>query len=395
MARSDRKSLPPIKDTLFAEPYSFEFHQAVKLLEMLSPEADPFGESEDPSKEPVAIKSRVFFESLASDIFSLDTTGKAAYRHNPHYISWDNDPPQMQVNFMGLAGLPGPLPYAYAEMIIQRERMGDTSLRDFLDVFNHRLVSILHRIRKQYIVGLSPLTPEKSPHAMALRSFLGILQKHTQDRLETPDRSLLEYAGLFWSRPHSAQALDQILSTYFEFPVHVEQCVGEWRRVDDRDTTILGSKEGQWNVLGDGAMIGTRVWDQQGKICLHVGPLNGDQFDNLLPGASGYRSMIDLVGLFIGPEIVYDINLMVEEGEIEASSLTSKSGLGWNTWLSFIPLGKFAKPVKGKKIKLVDKQVTINPKLVHSLRKNAIASENSLLYENIEKRKQEAKRRPH
>jgi type VI secretion system protein ImpH len=381
MARTHRKSLPPLKDTLFEEPYSFEFHQAVKILEMLSPDAEPFGEGVDPSKEPVSIKGRVFFESLASDIYSLDTTGKSAYRHNPHYVQWDGEPPQMQVNFMGLAGLPGPLPYAYAEMIIQRERSGDTSLRDFLDIFNHRLISILHRLRKQYIVGLSTVKPDKSPHAMALRSLLGILQKNTQNRMHTPDRGFLEFAGLFWSRPHSAQALNQILSSYFDFPIKVEQCVGKWRKVDNRDVTHIGSQAAQWNTLGDGAMLGTKVWDQQGKIRLHIGPLNTDQFDNLLPGESGYKSLLDIVELFIGPEVDFDMNLMIEEDEIEASKLSTGSGLGWNTWLSYIPLGKFEKPVAGKRIKLVDKQVIIDPKDVAKLRKSAVQYEESLLRE--------------
>ena len=384
MASQDRKSLPSVKEELFEQPYTFEFHQAVKILEMLSPDAEPFGESVEPAKEPVAVKSRVFFESLASDIYSLDDTGKAAYRHNPHYVHWPEDPPQMQVNFMGLAGLPGPLPYAYAEMILQRERMGDTSLRDFLDIFNHRLISVLHRLRKQYIVGLSPLTPDKSPHAMALRSFSGILQKNTQERLAIPDRSLLEFAGLFWSRPHSAQALGQLLAAYFEFPVEVEQCVGNWREVVEEDTTAIGNQHARWNKLGDGAMLGKRVWDQQGRLRLHVGPLDQDQFDNLLPGASGFKALNDIVTMFIGPETDYDINLMIKGDEIEASTLTQKSGLGWNTWLSYIPLGKDAKPLPGKRVKLVDKQVLIDPQDIDSMRKQAMESKDSLLYENIE-----------
>lgn len=387
MASPNRKSLPSVKDELFAQPYTFEFHQAVKLLEMLTPDAVPFGDGVDPAKEPVAVKSRVFFETLASDIYSLDTTGQAAYKHNYHYVSWDDDPPQMQVNFMGLAGFPGPLPYAYSEMIIQRERLGDTSLRDFLDIFNHRLISILHRLRKQYIVGLSPLTPDKAPQAASLRSFNGLLQEHTRNRLSIPDRSLLEFAGLFWSRPHSAQALSQILSAYFEFPVKVEQCIGTWRKVVPEDTTTIGSKRGRWNKLGDGAMLGQRIWDQQGQIRLHVGPLNQVDFDNLLPGANGYNALNDIVKLFIGPETHYDINLMIDADEIEASKLTHRSGLGWNTWLSYIPLGKSEVPLKTKKIKLVDKQVLINPKDVEAMLQKEMGEKDSLLYENIERGK--------
>ena len=71
MARQNRKSAPTVKDVLFQEPYRFEFHQAIKLLEYLYPKAIPFGETVNPHDEVVSVKSRVYFESLSSDIVKL------------------------------------------------------------------------------------------------------------------------------------------------------------------------------------------------------------------------------------------------------------------------------------------------------------------------------------
>src|SRR5271169_3450696 len=135
MARTNRKSTPTVKDILYTEPFRFEFHQAIKLLEYLHPKAAPYGETIDPLEEVVNVKSRVYLESLSSDIYSLE---KIELSEKDKAIA----PTILNVNFMGIAGIQGPLPFPYTEMIIQRVRSGDTSLKDFLDIFNHRLISI-------------------------------------------------------------------------------------------------------------------------------------------------------------------------------------------------------------------------------------------------------------
>jgi predicted component of type VI protein secretion system len=56
MARTNRKSTPTVKDVLLNEPYRFEFHQAVKLLEYIHPKAAPFGETVNPTEEVVNVK---------------------------------------------------------------------------------------------------------------------------------------------------------------------------------------------------------------------------------------------------------------------------------------------------------------------------------------------------
>src|SRR5690606_36615306 len=111
----------------------------VKLLEMLNPHALPFGEATDPAQEVVNVSARITFSTLTSDIYSLSLSQNA------------ETPAGIDVNFMGIAGVQGPLPLAYSEIIYQRVRAGDRSLKDFLDIFNHRLVSILHQTRKQYM----------------------------------------------------------------------------------------------------------------------------------------------------------------------------------------------------------------------------------------------------
>jgi len=123
----------PLEQLLFAEGFRFDFYQAVKLLEMLAPDATPVAEGSEPDAEPVRFRSRVGLDFPASEIDLLARAVTADL------------PPEMRVNFLGLAGVLGPLPLPITELVVERVWHKDTALRDFLDLFNHRLVSILAR----------------------------------------------------------------------------------------------------------------------------------------------------------------------------------------------------------------------------------------------------------
>ena len=319
MARTNRKSTPTVKDTLFQEPYRFEFHQAIKLLEYLYPHAIPFGETVNPLDEVVTVKSRIYLESMASDIYSLENVPLNS-----------GIPTILNVNFMGIAGIQGPLPFPYTEMLIQRIRNGDTSLKDFLDIFNHRLMSILHRIRKQYLISLNSYVPEKTEIAIGLKAFIGIGQQALENRLHVPDRSLLDYAGLYWSHPRSAKGLESILNSYFNIPIRVESCVGQWQSLPKDQQTHIG-RNGQWQRLGEGAVLGTRVWDQQSHFRLHLGPLDVEKLDIFLPPGRGFERLKDLTELYVGPVMSFSVRYSVKNPP--STTLQNKAYLGWRSWL--------------------------------------------------------------
>ena len=68
-------------------------------------------------------------------------------------------PTEMIVSFLGLIGPIGALPRHYTETMLERIREKDFSLRDFLDLFNHRLISLFYRAWEKYCL---PVTYERS-----------------------------------------------------------------------------------------------------------------------------------------------------------------------------------------------------------------------------------------
>ena len=112
-------------------PWEFQFFQAVRLLERLQPDRKAIGRFVSPRFEAVrfVVTPRMAFP--ASQI---------------HGITWPDDgPPLMMINFLGMTGPSGMMPLYYTELILERHRQKDKALSAFLDLFNHRMVSLFYQ----------------------------------------------------------------------------------------------------------------------------------------------------------------------------------------------------------------------------------------------------------
>ena len=306
-----------VADWLFSEGYRFDFHQAVRLLEMLDRQATPVGQDVETSREPVRFKSRIGLDFAASDIdeISRRPDGQA----------------EMSVNFMGLAGAGGPLPIPYTELILERLKHSDTVASDFLDIFNHRLISLMYRARKEHRVSVDPKPPEQGNCAQYLFSLIGLATDHLQDRMRISDRSLLFYSGLLAQKTRSMAGLEKLLSSFLKVQVQGHPLCGKWVSLAEDQTTRLGIS----GALGQQALLGTRIWDQQGRFELSLGPLDIDQFLDFLPSGRGFTSLCELTGFYVGHEFDFDVQLRLCPESVPASQLAQEDGarLGWTSWI--------------------------------------------------------------
>jgi type VI secretion system protein ImpH len=312
----------PVAEWLFAEGHRFDFYQAVRLLEMLHPEGLPVGESAMPEREAVRFESNVSLAFPASDVEAVSPPSRRGA------------PARLTVNFLGLAGGLGPLPAAYTEMILERLWQKDTALRDFLTMFNHRLVSLMHRVRKRHRVGLAVAPPGQDPLSPYLFSLLGLGTPGLRHRMRTEDRCLLLYTGLLAQRPRSMAGLELLLSDYFRVGLRGRQFIGQWQPISEDQLTKIGVS-GQNQYLGRGVVLGTRVWDQQRALELRVGPLTLTQFLDFLPGGRGFLALGQLTRFYVGQELDVSFRFILQAAEVPESYLSARHGprLGWTSWL--------------------------------------------------------------
>ena len=128
-------------ERLASEPFSFDFFQAVHLLESAAStqtrasdtsSTNPIGEDFAPSSEAVR------FRAAASQSFPGSTIAAFVPANKVTENSETESPPQMTVSFMGLTGPSGVLPRHYTQQLIDQLRE-DKGMREFFDIFNHRI----------------------------------------------------------------------------------------------------------------------------------------------------------------------------------------------------------------------------------------------------------------
>lgn len=322
MASKSRQSkttlVSPLIEQLFDAGYEFDFPQVVTILEKLRPKAIPIGEGSDPSKEAFAISSRIAQSSSASEIQKI--TPQKYER------------PKVQVNFLGIAGVQGPLPPPFSELAFDRLRSKDTGIQDFLDIFNHRLISLWYRFRKSVIPGLKPIDPLYSPIGRSLLDLIGLFSHSLRHAGQIPERSLLYYAALLWKRPPSAVGLEWLLQSFFNLPVKIQQFVGTWQSAPLDQLTRVGL-QGKYHSLGKTAILGRKNWDQTDGIVVTIGPLQWEQFLEFLPYQRGYQELMDLLKVYCGPLLIKRLRLQIAAGKVEYSALGKSTRLGYTTWL--------------------------------------------------------------
>lgn len=330
MAAKSRRSIPPLIRELETRPDRFEFYQAVRLIEKHRGEERTSADASVPLGEtPYAERESVRFSSDPSLAFPVHEIG--AYRRAGE---GDGQPDRMVVRFLGLAGVQGPLPRVVTEWLLERIARKDTAWRDFLDIFNHRLVSLMYRVRKTHRVGLENRPPHRTRFARYLYSLIGLGTDGLRDRMTLPDAALPRYAGLLADRNRTAAGLEGVFRDYFGVDMRVRQFRGDWFGVEPAQQTRLGGGISGNTVLGDSALLGGRFWDQGAGLEMEIGPLTMAQMKRFLPGERANEALRSLVLFFVGPEADFKARFVVESREVPAARLGEDLRLGWTSWLT-------------------------------------------------------------
>ena len=323
---------------LLEQAHQFEFFQAVRLMHWLAhaPESAasrrPLGGDFAPAQEVVRFRATPSHSFPAGSVAGLHSGPTA------------EAPQEMTVAFHGLTGPQGVLPQHYTALLIERVRAKDFSLRDFLDMFNHRALSHFYRAWRKYRF---PFAYEETVlnesgddlFTQGLYCLLGLGTSGQRGRAKFGDEALLYFSGHFAHWPRSAVALEGVLNEYFQIPATVKQFQGEWLylAVEDRSALPALGRLGQYTGLGTEAVVGSRVWDVESKFRLRLGPLSYDEFRRLLPDGDMLRPICEMVRLYAGTHLEFDVQLVLKRREVPRCRLgggaASGSRLGWNTWV--------------------------------------------------------------
>jgi type VI secretion system protein ImpH len=312
-----------IEQALRDDACSFEFFQAVALIQRLRlEEREAVGQFCNPQDEAVHFRVNNGLRFPASQIQGIEWT--------------ENSPAEMQVNFLGLSGPMGVLPYSYTDLILERLKAKDQTLQSFLDIFNHRIISFFYRAWEKYRF---PATYYRGDDEFThhLLDFIGLGTPGLQHRQAIPDVALLHYVALLGAHARSAAALESIIGDYFEVPVEVEQFAGAWYRLDPDAQCYMDNRDSDAEKLGAGTVVGDEIWNQESRVRIRLGPLTLERYSDFLPSGNCFEPLKALLKFFANDELDFEVKLVLQREEVPRCEVGNENNaaprLGWVSWL--------------------------------------------------------------
>ena len=323
MASPDRTAADRVAllRALADRPYQFDFYQALRRLEAVHPDSPRVGRSLRPIDDPVRFgqePSLAFAPATLSGFKPEAAGGK----------------PRLEVAFGGLFGPHGPLPLHFTEYA--RDRIinsQDPTFARFLDIFHHRVLSLIYRIWADAQPTVQFDRPEADRFAAYVGSLVGINAPGLADRDAMPDAAKRYFAGRLVCGSRHAEGLEAMLGEFFHLPMQVVEFVGRWLPVPDDCRCELGLGQ-QSSSLGMSATIGDRVWDCQTKFRIVAGPMSIADYERLLPGGASLERLQAVVKNYIGDELDWDLHLILGQSEVPKTELGMAGSLGWTSWLN-------------------------------------------------------------
>lgn len=308
-----------LKTQILQAPFTFEFAQAVHLL---------YDQTRNKGTEgsktlPVFFKGTPTFSPSSSDIVKI--------KEMPFFGRQKTGTPKalhVYTNFFGLTGAHGPLPNAYTERILQQGQMQGYVFSDFLDLFNHRLLEVFFHIKKKYFPVLGWNPPESSVLGTILSNLTGGDEKFYEN---FPKRSALQFARIFWKKPHTPEGLARLLAAHFHISVRVLTLQGAWLPIQRKHCTKLGRARA---LLGDTFVLGKRTWSQDHRVEIQCTLPSHLDLQSFFPKQTNFERTRHLATLYTGTSV--QLTLTFIKTVTKTKPLGQKHNpfrLGWTSWV--------------------------------------------------------------
>ncbi len=336
-------------DRLVKRGFEFDFFQATWLLERYYTEGLPVGDRGPVSREPFRFRPHTSMGFPSCDVTRIS--------YNPGV---DGGVPffRIDVTFMGLYGISTPLPVHYAVDVLRSVEHGNVAaveagatpptaldetgdnefgfspIRDFLDIFHHRLMSLFYRSWLKYRFDMAYGLRGHDVITHYLLWLIGLPPRCAEEVLGVSPIHMLRYAGILTTRPKSAVGLEGMLTDYWQhLAVNVEQCTGRWVSICGADMNRVGRAN---STLGVDLTIGEEIYDLSGAFSISIGPVDWETYRSFLPDGECFAQTRSLVELYNTDPLSFTIEMKLHAGEVPEMRLSSDDlagRLGFTSWV--------------------------------------------------------------
>ena len=320
MDQPKRAAADSLNQTLRERPFDCDFFQVVRQLECAHPDWPRVARAKRPNRDVVRFGQKVSlgFEPSAIEAY-WETSAEPSRR--------------LAVNFFGLLGTNGPMPLSVTEYVFDRlHNHRDRTLACFLDLFNHRMLSLFYRAWACSQQTVSHDRPDDDWFAFYIGALFGAGPDSFRHRDEVPDTAKLYHSGRLSSQTKNAEGLQEILRSYFNVPVLIQEFVEQWIALSTEYRCQLG-RSPESATLGSTLIVGSRILDCQQKFRIRLGPMSLSDYEAMLPGGDSIDRLVAWVRNYVGSELSWELNLVLHREQIPRVCLGRFGQLGWSSWL--------------------------------------------------------------
>jgi len=235
----------------------------------------------------------------------------------------------LMLNLMGLHGAASPIPEYFSEYVSKHQDDPD-ALRDFFDIFNHRLITLLHSVWLKYRYYAQYIPKAQDKFSTRFFGFIGVGHEKIRQAKSLNWPRLMAYMGLIAFNGEAQGSLESILRHYFGHRhITIIPCIPRWIPVPADQRTLLG---GNNSMLGEDFVLGEEMSDQTGKFRICIAALSWDNFISFLPCTEKFIELQTLVQFILRSRLDFDVELRLLPEEIRPWRLGDDAMLGWTTW---------------------------------------------------------------
>jgi len=322
-----------VTDELAKSAPKASFFPLVKFLERLTAGAQPLGGDGPASEEGIRFRHDPAMTFSSGDVSRVTVREERVRPHDP--ASPMRKLFEVTTAFLGLTGAVTPLPLYVAEEVAKEAEQENTVRRDFLDVFHHRLVSLVFRIRSRYDLGSGFTATAEDRWSRRLLALGGLPQPQPGSLI--PAWRLLRLSPLLSGRARTAMGLERFLGDVLEVDlgdgrVEIKQFSGSWADLEVAQRLQLGRAN---HVLGKSAVLGSRVYFRAGSFVIRLGPLDEKTYRRFLPDGDLRPVVQEAVQTYLADPLEYTLELVLGKEAGRGFRLQHAGGarLGRDTWL--------------------------------------------------------------
>jgi type VI secretion system protein ImpH len=327
--RVDVKTIAGSLEVPVPDVTRYNFFQLVELINQWAVAWQKPKQGNELASEIIRFKSTASLAFPTRDVVGLKRIGECKF--------------ELEVSFLGLHGSQSPLPGYYLDSLAWEDAQNENRLTDFLNVFNHRLLTLLHQIWRKYRYYVSFDNGGMDPFSQRMYALVGLGSDVIREKLQINHGKMLAYAGLLASPGRASEVICSLVSHCFNLadvtlnswqlrkvaiPVNQQNRLGE--RTKER-----GKKYPEKSVLGVNFSLGAKVADRSGKFLLSINQLTREQFLSFLPNGPNYSPLVMFVAFVMRDQFAWDLRLGLAEHQVEGMILGTEQNnlLGWTSFL--------------------------------------------------------------